>query len=88
METKTSFITARIEPGLKKTAEHILHDLGVSTTDAIIMFLKQVTLQKGLPFDVRLPNKATSAAMKRLRSGKGTIFKGNTKELVQNLLRK
>jgi DNA-damage-inducible protein J len=61
---KTQMIHARIEPKLKKSAERIFSDLGLSTTEAIRLFLRQVELHKGLPFPVAVPNQTTIEAMK------------------------
>ena len=52
---KTSIITTRIDPELKSSAEEILSSLGMTTAQAITMFLKQVELNRGLPFIPRLP---------------------------------
>lgn len=67
---KTAMIMARTEPALKADAEKILKKLGLSTTEAINLFLSQVRLQKGLPFDVKIPNKTTLKAMKDAEEGK------------------
>lgn len=56
---KTSSIRARIEPDLKDKAERIFQQLGLTTTQAITLFYKQVELKNGLPFDVTIPNKLT-----------------------------
>ncbi len=56
---KTSTVRARIEPDLKGKAEHIFKQLGLTTTQAITLFYKQVELKKGLPFDVVIPNEIT-----------------------------
>jgi DNA-damage-inducible protein J len=69
--SKTAYITARVEPTLKASAEGVLEEIGVSTTDAITIFLRQVVLQRGLPFDVRIPNSATRKAIEDLETGKG-----------------
>ena len=52
---KTANMYARIEPDLESQAEAILSALGISTSNAITMFYKQIVLQKGLPFEVKLP---------------------------------
>ena len=52
---KTANMYARIEPDLKSQAETILAALGISASNAITMFYKQIVLQKGLPFEVKLP---------------------------------
>jgi DNA-damage-inducible protein J len=60
---KTQMVHARIDPRLKNSAERIFTRIGISTTEAIRLFLKQVELHKGLPFPVAIPNKETVAAM-------------------------
>lgn len=51
---KTANLHVRIEPELKEQAENILNSLGLPPFSAITMFYKQVILQQGLPFDVKL----------------------------------
>lgn len=60
---KTQMVHARIDPQLKKAAERVFTKIGISTTEAIRLFLKQVELHKGLPFPVSIPNAETVAAM-------------------------
>jgi DNA-damage-inducible protein J len=45
-------VRARVDPSLKTDAEAIFQELGLSTTEAIRMFLAQVRLRRGLPFRV------------------------------------
>lgn len=52
---KTSNLYARIEPEVKEQAEGILATLGIPVSSAINMFYKQIILQRGLPFEVKLP---------------------------------
>ena len=52
---KSANLYARIEPDLKEQAEAILSALGIPASNAITMFYKQIVLQKGLPFEVKLP---------------------------------
>ena len=60
---KTEMIHARVDPRLKKAADRILSEIGISTAEAIRLFLKQVELHQGLPFPVSIPNDETVAAM-------------------------
>jgi len=55
---KTSTVRARIEPDLKDKAERVFRKLGLTSTQAITLFYKQVELRKGLPFDVVIPNES------------------------------
>ena len=52
---KSANLYARIEPDIKEQAESILSALGIPASNAITMFYKQISLQRGLPFDVKLP---------------------------------
>lgn len=52
---KSANLYARIEPEVKEQAEMILNALGIPASNAITMFYKQIILQKGLPFEVKLP---------------------------------
>jgi len=52
---KIATINTRIEPDLKCQAEAILSGVGLSTTEAIRIFYTQICLNKGLPFEVKLP---------------------------------
>lgn len=55
MATKTANLYARIEPDVKEQAESILSTLGIPASNAINMFYKQIILNRGLPFDVKIP---------------------------------
>jgi DNA-damage-inducible protein J len=85
--SKTGYITARVEPKLKARAGRVLAKVGVSTTDAITMFLTQVVLTDGLPFAVRIPNARTRKAIAELEAGGGETFRGGTKEVFDRVVR-
>ena len=70
MPGRTQMIHARIDPRLKKSAEAIFAKIGLSTTEAIRLFLKHVELRRGLPFPVVAPNEETIAAMREANTGK------------------
>ncbi len=53
---KSANLYARIEPEVKEKAEAILSALGIPASNAINMFYKQIILQRGLPFEVKLPS--------------------------------
>ena len=52
---KTANLYARIEPDVKEQAESILAALGIPVSNAINMFYKQIILQRGIPFEMKLP---------------------------------
>lgn len=51
---KNATINMRVDASLKTDVERILHMLGISTTEAINMFLNRVRLSKGIPFPVQM----------------------------------
>lgn len=55
MAMKSVELCASIEPEVKEQAENILAALGISASNAINMFYKQIILNRGLPFEVRIP---------------------------------
>jgi DNA-damage-inducible protein J len=71
---KSAYITARIEPALKASAESVLQKLGVSTTDAITIFLRQVVMRRGFPFELRIPSATTRKAIEELDAGHGKRY--------------
>jgi DNA-damage-inducible protein J len=52
---KTETVRARVDARLKKESEEVLESLGLTTTEAIRIFLQQVRLRQGLPFPVTRP---------------------------------
>ena len=43
------------EPEVKEQAEQVLDQLGIPMSNAVGMFLRQIVLQRGIPFEVKLP---------------------------------
>lgn len=54
--SKTSNIYVRVEPSIKEQAEVILEKLGIPMSNAVSIFLRQVVMQNGLPFEVKIPD--------------------------------
>lgn len=59
--TRTVNVYTRVDPDTKEQAEMILNQLGIPMSNAIGMFLKQVVIQRGMPFEVKLPAAASVA---------------------------
>ncbi len=78
---KTEMIRARVEPELKYQAEEIFSKIGLSPTEAITLFYAQVTLHRGLPFAVKIPNAETIEALRQARSGEGLTEYDNLENL-------
>jgi len=82
---KDSTVRARIDPELKKEAEQVLFKLGLTTSDAIRLFLEQVRLRQGIPFPIAIPRKETLDALKETRSGKDLETYDNADELFEKM---
>ena len=67
---KTAIINARVQPDLKSDVETILARLGITTTQAIIMFFEQVRINRGIPFELKIPNDETIQAMQDARANR------------------
>ena len=82
---KTAAISARIDPELKGSVERILSELGVTSSQAITMFYKQVELHGGLPFDVRIPNEITRQAVAEARERRNLESFNTVDDLLEDL---
>ena len=88
---KTSNLYVRIEPDLKEQAEKILSALGIPASSAVNMFYKQIVIQRGLPFDLKLPENTVldfsslseEEIDKELQKGINDIKNGNVKSAKQ-----
>ena len=68
---KTSAVHARMEPQVKRKAEGVLKKLGISPTEAIRIFYRQISLRGGLPFPIEIPNATTQSTLAKSRQGTG-----------------
>jgi DNA-damage-inducible protein J len=82
---KSAIIRARIEPELKEEAETIFNELGLSITEAITLFYRQVKLVKGLPFEVRIPNQTTLQTFQDTDEGRNLVQSENAQEMFDKL---
>lgn len=85
MSSKTTTVRARLEPSLKEETELIFEQLGLSTTEAIRIFFKQVQLQQGLPFDLKIPNETTKKAIAEAQMRNKVKSVGSDQELFEDL---
>lgn len=57
---KTATIRARAEPDLKAEAEAVLAQLGLTPTQAITLYYREIVRERGIPFPLRLPGAAAA----------------------------
>ncbi|HXM24104.1 MAG TPA: type II toxin-antitoxin system RelB/DinJ family antitoxin [Terriglobales bacterium] len=71
----TEMVHVRIDKRIKTKAAKTLASMGLSVSDAVRVLLTRVAAEKALPFDVKVPNATTSAAIREARTGKLPSFR-------------
>jgi len=66
---KTAIIQTRVDPTVKHNAQIILKKLNISMSEAISMYLSQITLHNGIPFEIKLPNDVTANTLRESEKG-------------------
>lgn len=84
---KTAMVRARVEPELKRQAEELFSELGLSATEAITLFYKQVAIHRGLPFSVRIPNEKTIEAMRQAENREDLLEYSSIEDFREDLER-
>ena len=82
---KTSTISVRMDAELKNNAENILISLGLTPSQAINVFYKQITFQKGLPFSIKIPEKELNKVSINAMEEKNLDQYKNPSELYEKL---
>ncbi|PNL43160.1 type II toxin-antitoxin system RelB/DinJ family antitoxin [Mobiluncus mulieris] len=81
---RTANVFARVEPEVKAEAEAVLGELGVPMSNAIGMFLRQVALQRGMPFEVKLPDSTLAVSSTRAANlALGSLTKAEVDAVIQ-----
>ena len=86
-------ISTRIKSDLKSEVEEVFQKLGLSTTEAIVLFFHQVRLHKGLPFEVKIPleveipNETTLKTFRDTDAGKNLVEYDSLDEMLADLKR-
>ncbi len=83
--SKTAMVRARMEPELKEHAEEVFQHLGLSVTQAITMFYKQVEIRQGLPFNVAIPTRETSKTFEATDSDRDLIICKDADDMFNKL---
>ena len=69
--TLDATVRARVDSNLKQEVEEILKEIGLSTSQAITLFLKRIKYEKGIPFELKVPNTTTIQAMEEAKENIG-----------------
>ena len=71
----TTMVHVRLNERVKARAEKALAAMGLSVSDAVRVLLTRVAAEQALPFEVKVPNATTRAAMKEVEGGRLRRFK-------------
>jgi len=61
-------VRARVDAQLKKDVEKILSEIGLNTSQAITMFMKSIKRERGIPFELKIPNEETLEAFREIEA--------------------
>lgn len=67
----------RLDPDAKVKAYAVFEKVGLKPAQAINLFLRQVAMRGGLPFEIKVPNLETLDAMQELKDGGGKTYKSS-----------
>ena len=82
---KTAMIRARMEPSLKESVEDIFNKIGLSATEAITLFYQQVVINRGIPFELKIPNDETIETFRKTDKGEELHRVNSVDELFEEL---
>jgi DNA-damage-inducible protein J len=81
----TTKIQARIDVRSKEQTQKILDVLGLTMSEAISLYFRQIVLRRGIPFDIEIPNELTAKVLKRSRKGRGLHKAAGVDDLFKEL---
>lgn len=83
--SKTTVIHTRINADLKAAVENILDSIGISASEAIRLFYRQIELHHGIPFDMKIPNKLTAQTLSKSERGEDVHSAKDADDLFDQL---
>jgi len=82
---KTATIQTRVDPAVKRNAQIILNKLNISMSEAISIYLSQITLHRGIPFEIKIPNEITAKTLTDSERGNNLHKVDSVDELFEEL---
>ncbi|MHC4478129.1 MAG: type II toxin-antitoxin system RelB/DinJ family antitoxin [Planctomycetota bacterium] len=78
-------INVRVDAETKSKVQSILDALGMNVSQAILLFLRQIIFNKGIPFELKIPNEQTMKTIEKSELGKELNEVSSIKELMKEL---
>jgi DNA-damage-inducible protein J len=75
MASTSTMVHVRVNQKVKAKAARNLAAMGMSVSDAVRIMLLRVAVENSLPFEIRIPNKTTTKALRAADQSKGKRFK-------------
>jgi len=82
---RNTYVNVRVNEGVKHKAEKILKKLGLSMSDAVNMLINQINVNKGIPFELKIPNEETLKAFEESEKNINCSIYKNPKEMYDAL---
>jgi len=83
--SSSATVQVRIDEQTKAQAKKVLGALHLSMSEAICLFLRQVVLHRGLPFEVKIPNALTRETLEKAEQGEDVKEFATVEELFKDL---
>lgn len=83
--SNTATIHARVDAETKSKAQSVLNKLGMTLSEAIVLYLRQIAFQKGIPFEVKLPNEVTKQTIEKAERGEQLHEASSVEEMFKEL---
>lgn len=84
-QAETVVIQARVKPELKAETDLIFKEIGINRSEAIKIFLNQVRLHRGLPFELKIPTAETEQIFKDTDAGKNLTRHQSLQDAFEHL---
>lgn len=78
-------VNIRVDDNLKRDAEHIFSELGLSMSAATNVFYKQVVRQGGIPFDLKIDPFYSSGNQAHIKKAVADYESGNSKPVIKTM---
>jgi len=82
--SNSAVIHTRIDPTIKKEAESVFSQLGMTPTEAVRLFYTQVSLRKAIPFSLHIPNELTEKTLDESSRGVGVHRYDSLEDLFES----
>jgi len=69
-----AIVKTRVDISLKKDFENILKEIGLNSSQALKLFMKRVVMEKGIPFELKIPNSITLQAIQEAKNMDGDVI--------------